>query len=167
MKRISAVLHNFVQRLGLEVGTIAISTGTIPIDMGVMLKLMLQDQLGLPPVRQHPIDAQDVKRMESLLLPFLDTHGANHTDWLLPSPYAFVPLPLKTKLAFLLCSKRAESPVSRLSIEIIKRIVLFAHQCQFCPKGSGGKEGMIPDSPQASLDGFQASTYFAGARRDV
>jgi hypothetical protein len=57
--------------------------------------------------------------------------------------------------------------VSRLSIDIIKRIFFLAHgQCQVCREGSGGKEGMIPGSPQASFDGFQASTYFAGARHD-
>jgi hypothetical protein len=58
-----------------------------------------------------------------------------------------------------------ESPVSRLTIEIIERIFLFAHWQCVCLEGSG-KEGMIPGSPQASLDGFQASTYFAGARHD-
>jgi hypothetical protein len=113
--------------------------------MREVIKLMLQDRVGLPPprldseipgcddgvgLRRFAIGVVDGKRIDSLLLPFLHTHGAEHTDWLLPSPYAFVPLPLKTKLAFLLCSKRAESPVSRLSImiEIIKpgRILLFA-----------------------------------------
>ena len=153
-----------------------------PRNMREVIKLMLQDRVGLPPaslgseipgcdddigLRRFPNGVVDCKRIDSLLLPFLDTHGAEHTDWLLPSPYAFVPLPLKTKLAFLLCSKRAESPVSRLTIEIIKRIFLLAHgQCQVCREGSGGKEGMIPGSPQASFDGFQASTYFAGARHD-
>jgi hypothetical protein len=58
-----------------------------------------------------------------------------------------------------------ESPVSRLTIEIIERIFLFAHWQCVCLEGSG-KDGMIPGSPQASLDGFQASTYFAGARHD-
>ena len=98
-------------------------------DSGGMLKLMLQDQLGLPPVQQHsPIGAQDVKRMESLLLPFVAAHPAVHAAWLLPPPYAFVPLPSKVKRTFVLCSKRAESPVSQLDIKTVKRILGFA-QC--------------------------------------
>lgn len=120
-----------------------------PRSMREVIKLVLQDRLGLPPpllaseipgcdddagTRRFAIGVVDCKKIESLLLPLLHTHGAEHTDWLLPSPYAFVPLPFKRRIAFLLCSKRADSPVSRLSTALMTRILLFAHQCQFCPR---------------------------------
>ncbi len=120
-----------------------------PRTMREVIKLMLQDRVGLPPtlsdseipgcaddvgLRRFAIGVVDCKRVDSLLLSLLHTHGAAHTDWLLPSPYAFVPLPMNTQRAFLLCSKRA--PVSHLSIGLLKRILLFAYQCQFRPEKS-------------------------------
>ena len=98
-----------------------------PRNMREVIKLMLQDRLGLSPVLQHsPMDAQNIQRIDSLLRPFLAAHPPVYSDWLLPAPYAFVLLPSKVKRTFLLCSKRAESPVSRLSIDIIERILGFA-----------------------------------------
>ena len=95
--------------------------------MRAVLKVMLQDQLGLSPVLQHsPMDAQNVESIETLLLPILAAHPARYSDWLLPAPYALEPLPSKVKLAFVLCSKRAESPVRQLSSRLIKRILGFA-----------------------------------------
>jgi hypothetical protein len=98
---------------------------------------MLQDRLGLSPVLQHsPMYAQNIERIESLLRPFLAAHPAEYSDWLLPAHYAFVPLPSKVKRTFLLCSKRAESPVSRLSIELVKRIFTFAQYHLFIQRES-------------------------------
>jgi hypothetical protein len=110
---------------------------------------MLQDQLGLPPVRQHsPMGAEDVKRMESLLLPLLAAHPAAYSDWLLPAPYAFVPLPSKFKLAFVLCSKRAESPVSLWNIKTVTRILGFAGHLRF-----GGECSVVAaQAPGANID---------------
>ena len=111
----------FFQRLG------HVSEEDRPRVMAAILKLMLQDQLGLSPVLQHsPMDAQNVESIETLLLPILAAHPARYSDWLLPAPYALEPLPSKVKLAFVLCSKRAESPVSQLSSRLIKRILVFA-----------------------------------------
>ena len=92
------------------------------------MKLMLQDQLGLSPVLQHsPMDAQNVERIETLLLPILAAHPAGYSNWLLPATFTFVPqCKPKIKLAFVLCSTRAESPVRTLPIELIKRILRFA-----------------------------------------
>lgn len=123
-----------------------------PRTMREVIKLVVQDRLGLPPhvaaseipgcadeagARRFALGVVDCERVDSLLLPFLHAHGAAHTDWLLPSPYAFVPLPSKTMLAFVLCSKRAESPVSRLPIGLIRRALLFTYQCSRCsPRGT-------------------------------
>ena len=154
MDIVPAVNH-ILQRLG-HVSYPAPAEPDRPIDMGAILKLMLQDQLGLSPVLQHsPMDAQDVKRMESLLLPFLAAHPAVCSDWLLPAPYAFVQLPLKVKRTFLLCSRRAESPVSQLSIELVKRILGFA-QCHL-------RFGLFPPQQQA----FRLDVADAAARRDL
>jgi hypothetical protein len=118
-----------------------------PRTMREVIKLVLQDRLGLPPhvpyseipgcadeagVRRFALGVVDCERIDSLLLPFLHAHGAARTDWLLPSPYAFAPLPSKTMLAFVLCSKRAESPVSRLPIGLIRQALLFTYQCRRC-----------------------------------
>ena len=135
-----------------------------PRTMREVIKLMLQDRVGLPPtlldseipgcaddcgLRRFAIGVVDCKRIDSLLLPLLHTHGAAHTDWLLPSPYAFVPLPMNTQLAFLRCSKRAESPVSHLSIGLLKRILLFAYQCQFRPEPGKKSASARIEQPKA------------------
>ena len=112
----------FFQRLG------HVSEEDRPRVMAAILKLMLQDQLGLSPVLQHsPMDAQNVERIETLLLPILAAHPAGYSNWLLPATFTFVPqCKPKIKLAFVLCSTRAESPVRTLPIELIKRILRLA-----------------------------------------
>jgi hypothetical protein len=121
--------------------------------MGAILKHMLQDQL------YSPMGAEDVKRMESLLLPLLAAHPAS-SDWLLPGPYAFVPLPSKFKLTFVLCSKRAESPVSRLSITMIERILGLARHLRFggeCSVVAAQAPGSNIDEPTSTAEELSRS----------
>jgi hypothetical protein len=155
IETISVVLPNFIQRLGHQDRTIPTSEGNpvIPIGMGAILKHMLQDQL------YSPMGAEDVKRMESLLLPLLAAHPAS-SDWLLPGPYAFVPLPSKFKLTFVLCSKRAESPVSRLSITMIERILGLARHLRFggeCSVVAAQAPGSNIDEPTSTAEELSRS----------
>ncbi len=59
----------------------------------------------------------------------VDSRTAAHpgySDWLLPATYTFVPLPPEIKLAFVLCSTRAEGPISTLPTQLIRRILSLA-----------------------------------------
>jgi hypothetical protein len=106
------------------------------------------DETGLRRFRRLFIDV-DVKKLESSLLPFLVAHLAHIRSGCFHHPPVY--FRSASKLAFLLCSNRAGSRVSYLSIALIQRIIGLA-QCHLRCDGEDAR-AEVSQSEDATAEG--------------